>query len=126
MLRNQRRRAVIEGLRVACSDDGDRTGEVLLRTTAICHSRRDVWLPGGSKLYLAVMPKPLLVLAAGNYVFFSAVQLNKQLSSPQRIELPNEGQFFRSRGPRFCHCWRGVEHPSGVCLYFFFGDSRMQ
>jgi hypothetical protein len=35
-----------------------------------------LWLPGGSKLYLAVMPKPLLVvLAAGNYVFFSAVQL---------------------------------------------------
>lgn len=32
---------LIEEPRVACSDDGDRTGEVLLRTTAIRHSRRD-------------------------------------------------------------------------------------
>ena len=41
---------VIEELRVACSDEGERTGEGRLRTAAIGHSRRDVWLPGGSRL----------------------------------------------------------------------------
>jgi hypothetical protein len=29
--------------------DGERTGEVLLRTAAIGHSRRDVCLPSGSR-----------------------------------------------------------------------------
>jgi len=33
-----------------CSDEGERTGEGLLRTAAIGHSRREVWLPGGSRL----------------------------------------------------------------------------
>jgi hypothetical protein len=59
--------------------DGDRTGEVFLRTTAIRHSRSDGMADRREQAYLAVMPRPLLVvLAAGNYVFFSAVQLNNR------------------------------------------------